>query len=198
MPFGPPQGRHDIIVIGASAGGVEALKELFRGLPAGFRASLFVVLHITPLLPSHLPEILNTANRIPAHHVGEEESIRPGIAYVAPNDRHLILEDSKVLVTTAPKENLHRPAIDPLFRTAAAAYGPRVVGVVLTGSRDDGTAGLWEIKRRGGLTVVQSPEDAIHPQMPQSALANVQVDYCVPVRDIPALLVSICNCEAAL
>jgi two-component system chemotaxis response regulator CheB len=107
-----------------------------------------------------------------------------------------VVDDTKVLLTTAPKENRQRPAIDPLFRSAALAYGPRVIGVVLTGTLDDGTAGLWEIKRRGGIAVVQSPEDAAYPQMPRNAIQSVAVDYIVPLREMPGLLISLCKCEA--
>src|ERR671916_91194 len=131
---------HDIIVIGASAGGMEALQTVVRGLPAGLPAAVFVA---TP-------------------------------------DRHLLLEDGRMRLTRGPKENHFRPAVDPLFRSAAATYGPRVIGVVLSGALDDGTAGLWAIKDRGGLAVIQDPDDALYPSMPSSALEHIDVDHRRP------------------
>src|SRR5215469_1351569 len=188
--------RHDVIVVGTSAGGVEALQKLFRDLGSDLDAALFVVLHTSPIMTSHMAEILNKQGGLPACYPAEEEDIEWGKIYVAPSNRHLMLEDSKVFVTTAPKENRQRPAINPLFRSAALAYGPRVIGVVLTGMLDDGAAGLWEIKRRGGIAVVQSPDDAAYPQMPRSALESVAVDYIVPLGEMADLLISLCKCEA--
>lgn len=185
----------NIIVIGASAGGVEALRALFHDLPPDLHAAILVVLHVNPFSTSHLPDILNTAGRLRAHHPAGDEKIECGSVYIAPPNRHMVVEDSTVELTTAPKENRTRPAINPLFRSAAQAYGPRVIGVVLTGSLDDGSAGLWEIKKRGGIAVVQSPEDAIHPQMPQEAINNVAVDYQVPLAKMADLLTSLCKSE---
>lgn len=190
--------KRDVIVIGASAGGVEALMRLFQELPTGMAAALFVVLHTAPTGQSRLPQILNRQGPLPAHFAEDQERVNFGEIYVAPSNRHLMLEHRKVLVTSAPKENRNRPAINPLFRTAAEAYGPRVIGVILTGLLDDGTAGLWEIKRRGGITVVQSPEDAAYPEMPQNAIANVEVDHVVALHDMADLLISLCQCEADL
>src|SRR2546426_3652688 len=135
----------DIVVIGASAGGVTALKELVRGLPSGMRASFFVVLHFPPFQRSHLPEILSRAGAFPAIHPGNGDSIQPGRIYIAPPDRHLLVRDGRIELWRGPKENYVRPAVNPLFRTAAEAYGPRVIGVILSGMLDDGTAGLIEI-----------------------------------------------------
>ena len=188
--------KRDIIVIGASAGGVEALVKLFRGLPRGLTAAMFVVLHTNPNGRTRLADVLSRQTRLPAHFAQDQEKVGFGKIYVAPSNRHLMLEDRKVLVTMAPKENRNRPAINPLFRTAAEAYGPRVIGVVLTGMLDDGTAGLWEIKRRGGIAVVQAPGDAAYPQMPTNAIANVDVDHVVPIDEMSNLLVSLCQCEA--
>lgn len=185
-----------MIVIGASAGGVEALVALFQGLPNGLAAALFVVLHTAPNGQSRLPQVLNLRGQLPAHFARDQEKVNLGEIYVAPSNRHLMLEDRKVLVTTAPKENRNRPAINPLFRTAAETYGPRVIGVILTGLLDDGAAGLWEIKRRGGIAIVQSPEDAAFPEMPQNAIANVEVDHVVALHDMADLLISLCQCEA--
>jgi two-component system chemotaxis response regulator CheB len=178
----------DIIVVGASAGGVEALATLARGLPADFPAAMFVVLHVPPHGTSVLPKIISRAGRLPATHAWDGESIRPGRIYVAPPDRHLLLKLGHVRVVRGPTENSHRPAIDPLFRTAARCFGRRVIGVVLSGLLDDGTAGLLAIKERGGIAVVQHPDDALFPSMPRSALDNVDVDHAVPIAELAALL----------
>ncbi|HYH83317.1 MAG TPA: chemotaxis protein CheB [Longimicrobium sp.] len=180
--------RH-IIVIGASAGGVEALRQIAAELPAGFPASIFAVVHFPPHSTSNLPGILSRAGPLPAVHPGNGDEIRPGTIYLAPPDRHLLVERGRVVVVQGPRENGHRPAADPLFRSAAGAYGRAVVGVVLTGNLDDGTAGLASVRRRGGAAVVQDPADAAHPGMPSSALAEVRVDHCVPLAEIAALLV---------
>jgi two-component system, chemotaxis family, protein-glutamate methylesterase/glutaminase len=179
---------HDIIVIGASAGGVEALTKLVRTLPRNLPAALFVVLHIPADSPSLLPQILTHAGALPASHPTDGAAITPGQIYVAPADHHLVVERGHVRVVRGPKENRHRPAIDPLFRSAAKAYRQRVVGVILSGVLDDGTAGLLAIKRCGGVSVVQTPQEALYPQMPQSALENVQIDYCLPAEKMGPLL----------
>lgn len=179
---------HDIIVIGGSAGGVEALRELMRGLPPDLPAAVFAVLHVTPAAPSALPEILSRNSALPARHAVDGEAIEYGRVYVAPPDHHLLVESERVRVVRGPKENRVRPAADPLFRSAAKFYGPRVVGVVLTGALDDGTAGLAAIKRRGGVAVVQDPEEALYSGMPRSALENVAVDHCLPLAGIAPLL----------
>ena len=178
----------DIIVIGASAGGVEALKQLVHGLPADLPAAVFVVLHVPPHGPSVLPRILTRAGRLPAAHPADGQPIRPGTITVAPPDYHLLVKPGHVRLTRGPRENGHRPAADALFRTAARSYGGRVVGVVLSGVLDDGTAGLAAVKRAGGLAVVQHPDDALYAGMPQSAIDNVAVDYTLPVADLAALL----------
>ena len=184
---------HDIIVIGASAGGVEALTTLVQGLPADLAASLFVVLHVPQDSPSLLPTILNRHSLLPVQHPKDGDRIKPGQIYIAPPDRHLLVERGFVRVVHGPKENRHRPAVDPLFRTAARAYGPRVIGVILTGALDDGTAGLLAVKRRGGLAVVQSLDDALYIGMPRSAMQNVEVDYSLPVAQISDLLARLVN-----
>lgn len=180
--------NRNIIVIGCSVGGVEALQKLVAGLPGNFPAAIFVVLHLSPQSTSVLPQILSRAGTLPALHPRDNEPIRPGHIYIAPPDNHLILEDGRVRVTHGPKENRHRPAVDPLFRSAAQWYGQRVIGVVLTGSLDDGTAGLLAIKKRGGVAIVQDPEDALARGMPESALEIVSVDHVATVEQIPALL----------
>lgn len=178
----------DIIVVGASAGGMEALRTLVAGLPPDLPAALFVVWHMPAYGLGVLPDVLARAGPLSATHARDGEPIEPGRIYVAPLDRHLVLEPGRIRLTRGPKENQFRPAIDPLFRSAAAAYGSRVIGVVLTGLLDDGTAGLWAIKDRGGLAVVQEPDDALFPSMPLSALEHVAVDHRRPVADLGALL----------
>lgn len=173
---GATEAHHNIIVIGTSSGGVDALMQLAQGLPRNLPAAVFVVLHLSPQGPSNLPKILNRAGPVPAHHPSDGEPIMPGIIYVAPPDRHLMVERGRVRVVHGPRENRHRPAVDPLFRSAALAYGAQVIGVVLTGALDDGTAGLQAIKQRGGIAVVQDPDDAFTPGIPASALEFVKVD----------------------
>lgn len=182
------QRTHDIIVIGASAGGVEALKELVGGFPPDLAASVFVALHIAPTSPGILPDILSRCGPLPAVHPKNGEAIQPGRIYVAPPDHHLTLEPGHIWVTRGPRVNGHRPAVDPLFRAAARAYGPRVVGVVLTGSLDCGTAGLMSIKARGGVAVVQDPNEAMASDMPRNAIAHVKVDHILPLSKISSLI----------
>jgi two-component system, chemotaxis family, protein-glutamate methylesterase/glutaminase len=179
---------HDIVVVGASAGGVEALSQLVRGLPPEIPAAIFVVLHTPPSGTSVLPRILSRAGRLPAAHARNGEPIETGRIYVAPPDHHLLLQRGFVRLARGPRENSNRPAVDPLFRTAARAYGGRVVGVVLSGTLDDGTAGLIAIKRRGGVAVVQDPNDALFSGMPHSAIDNVEVDHVVPIAFMADLL----------
>jgi two-component system chemotaxis response regulator CheB len=180
--------KKDIIVIGASAGGMAALEQLVAGLPRELPASVFIVWHLAPGVKSVLPIVLTRAGPLPACNPEDGDPIEPGRIYVGPNDHHMLLEDGYIRVARGPKENRFRPAIDPLFRSAAYIYGPRVIGVVLSGALDDGTAGLWAIKLRGGTAVVQDPADALHRSMPLSALDNVEVDYKLPVAQIGALL----------
>jgi two-component system chemotaxis response regulator CheB len=194
-PFGCP--GHDIVAIGASAGGVEALSRLVNDLPAELPAALFVVLHVASGAPSNLPAILNRARRLPAAHAADNEGIRTGRIYVAPPDRHLVLADGHVRITMSPRENGHRPAVDPLFRSAARIYGQRVIGVVLSGYLDDGTMGLRLVKERGGIAVVQDPHDATAPDMPRNALEHVVVDHCVALDELGPLLVRLVD-EAAV
>lgn len=179
---------HDIIAVGASAGGLKALREIVSGLPAGLPAAVFVVQHVAPNAATLLPHALGRGGLLHSAHAIDGETIRPGRIYVAPPDHHLIVGRGVVQLSRGPHENRFRPSIDVLFRSAARAYGPRVVGVVLTGFLDDGTVGLQAIKRRGGITVVQDPLDAEYPGMPRSALQYVQIDHCLPLADIAGLL----------
>ena len=186
-------GGHDIVVIGASAGGVEALQRLAAGLPADYKGSIFVVVHISPEARSEFDRIVSRAGPLPAIHAVDGQAFEPGHIYIAPPDHHLLVEHDHLRVVRGPRENRHRPAIDPLFRSAAWAYGPRVVGVVLTGNLDDGTAGLWAIKSCGGTTIVQEPEDAEHPQMPINALMHNRIDHRLPLERIAGALVRLLN-----
>lgn len=179
----------DIIVIGASAGGIDALRTIAIGLPKDFPASVFVVLHVAPESPGILSEILDRAGALPATNAADGERIEPGRIYVAPPDRHLVIEPNRVRLTRGPKENRFRPSIDPLFRSAAQVYGPRVIGVILTGNLDDGAAGLWAVKQLGGTSVVQDPQEAFAPSMPRSAMRYARVDHCLPLSEIAPLLV---------
>jgi two-component system chemotaxis response regulator CheB len=181
-------GGRDIVVIGGSAGGIEAVTEVVRGLPANFPAAVFVVVHFPGSISSTLPRILSRAGPLPARHARDGEPIESGRIYVGPPDCHLLLTDGHTRLTKGPKENGHRPAIDPLFRTAAHGYGPRVVGVVLSGNLNDGTAGLLTIKRREGIAIVQSLETALYQGMPRSAIDHVAVDHVLSPSEIPLLL----------
>ncbi len=180
--------NRDIVVIGASAGGIPALTTLVAGLPRDFPASLLVVVHIPPYAKSRLPEILSRAGPLPATHVQQGEAIEPGHIYVAPPDRHLLVRNGWMELSRGPRENHSRPAIDPLFRTAARTYGPQVIGIVLSGALYDGSMGLLAIKTRGGIAVVQDPREAIVDSMPRRALERAQVEHILPVAEMAPVL----------
>jgi two-component system chemotaxis response regulator CheB len=186
--FSTYQRQRDVVVIGASAGGVTALLELVKALPADFSAPIFIVQHVAADSPSILPQLLMAVSALPAKHAENGELAQPGVIYVAPPNHHLLLEGKQVLVTRGPKENRFRPSIDALFRSAAYAYGPRVIGVVLTGYLDDGTSGLWSVQQMGGVTIVQDPQEAQFPAMPANALEAVAVDYIVSLASLAPLL----------
>lgn len=179
----------NIVVIGTSAGGLEALDVLIGQLPRGLPASLFIVQHMAAgntgeVLLSHL-ERHGTFRCTLAR---DRERFEPGRIYIAPPGHHLLVKKRSLIITQGARENRYRPAIDPLFRSAAVAHGSHVIGVVLTGMLDDGTAGLTAIKRCGGITVVQDPKDAAYPEMPENADQNVDVDHCVPLAEMGTLL----------
>jgi two-component system, chemotaxis family, protein-glutamate methylesterase/glutaminase len=182
------QPTHDIVVIGTSSGGVRALQKLAAALPAGCPAAIFVVMHISPEASSELSGILSRAGPLPALQAEDGMAIEPGRILTAPPDQHLLLDRGRVRVVHGPRENRHRPALDPTFRSAAWAYGPRVVGIVLTGNLDDGTAGLWAIKSCGGTTVVQEPAEAEYPEMPSNALMHNRIDHRLPLEEIGRLI----------
>ena len=185
-----------IIVIGAAAGGGQALMQLTAALPADFPLPVLVVLHVGPH-PSLLPTLLSRTCRLPVSHAVHGEAIESGHIYVAPPDHHLLVEDGRTVLTRGPKEHHTRPAVDPLFRSAALAYGRGAIGVVLTGQFDDGTSGLQAIKRAGGTTVVQDPDEAFVSSMPESALRHAEIDHCVSLALMPALFASLASQEMA-
>jgi len=183
--------QRNIVVVGASAGAFDAIKQLVAGLPADFSAAVLLVRHMAPEGPGLLPEILSAAGPLPAIQAVDGDALRPGYIYVASPDRHLLVERECVRVTRGPKENRFRPSVDALFRSAAYAFGPRAIGVVLSGYLDDGAAGLWAVKDRGGIAIVQDPAEARYPSMPKHALEAVAVDYVVEIRAMIDLLVSL-------
>ena len=184
---------HHLVVVGASAGGVEALRLLVAGLPEDFPAAVLVVLHLPTLGTSVLPEILDRSGKLSAKQAEDREQIEGGRIYVAPTGHHLKVYGNRLYLDPGPKVNGHRPAVDPLFQTAAHAHGEGVVGVVLSGVLDDGTLGLGAVKRHGGMTVVQDPKDALYPGMPEAALEHVDADLVLAATDIgPALAASAC------
>jgi len=180
--------NRDLIVIGASAGGIEALQQVCGALPSNLNAAVIVVLHSSPNSGGLLPKLLTRVGRIPAVHPKNGEPIQKGMIYVAPPDYHLIVEPGLCRIIHGPRENHSRPAIDPTFRSAAVNYGRRVIGVVLTGLLDDGTSGLMVIRAHGGAAVVQHPRSAMFPAMPESALERVPDAYIASLDEIPALL----------
>jgi two-component system chemotaxis response regulator CheB len=180
--------RRDLIVIGASAGGVTALEKLVGTLPSQFAAAVLIVLHLSTAYESRLAKILGRKTLLPVHTGKDGDVIKPGSVYVAPSGRHLMLAGNEIKLEDGPRVNWHKPSVDVLFLSAAEEYGPRVIGVVLTGGQNCGTAGLIAIKRHGGISIVQDPDDAEHPQMPRSAIREADVDYCLPLEKIGPLL----------
>jgi two-component system, chemotaxis family, protein-glutamate methylesterase/glutaminase len=174
----------NIIVIGGSAGGIEALRTIVRGLKPDLQAAVFVVIHVPASFPSALPQVLSAAGPLPASHAKDGIAFQPSRIYVAPPDRHLHLEDGRMRVVRGPRENRHRPAIDVLFRTAGRAYKKRVLGVLLSGLLDDGSAGLSVIKATGGMSIVQDPGDAAFSDMPRNAINGTKPNFILPASQI--------------
>jgi len=187
----------DVIVIGGSAGALEALTPIVSGLPKHLAAAVFVVLHSSPGRESKLANILSRLGRLSATLATDKQLIESGKIYVAPPDRHMMVENRHLTIVHGPKENRSRPAIDPLFRSAAVNYGSRVIGVLLSGSLDDGTAGLSAIKKGGGITIVQDPAEALYPAMPQSAIDNTSIDHVLTATEIAPLLRTLTQQEIA-
>lgn len=182
-----------VVVVGASAGGVEALKVLIGLLPRDFAAPVIVVLHLAEGGPSVLPQILDRVGDMPAEPARDGETVRPGTVYVAPPGHHLELDGETLRLTSAPRQDHHRPSVDRLFLTAAETLADRVVGVVLTGALSDGTAGLAAIHEHGGTALVQDPATAAYPDMPSHALVAVPTARSLPLDELAAALVALCG-----
>jgi two-component system, chemotaxis family, protein-glutamate methylesterase/glutaminase len=177
-----------LIAIGASAGGVEALTRLVAELPADLPAAVVVVLHVSPDHPSRLAHILAKAGLLPAMEARDGDLLQPGRILVAAPGHHLVVQDGRARLLDAAPVNRVRPAIDPLLQSGAREYGPRLVAVILTGTLHDGSAGLIAVRQVGGVAVVQDPNDAEYPEMPQSALDAAGADHCVPLKEMASLL----------
>jgi len=181
----------DIVVIGASMGGLEALKNIVPSLPEDLPAAIFIVLHTSEDSPGVLPDLLNRISNLPVLYAANNMAVRPGRIYIARPGQHLSLEKDVMKLSAGPKENRHRPAIDVLFRSAAASYGEQVIGVVLSGNLDDGSAGLRDIKLRGGMCIVQDPERALAASMPVNAIEAAQPEFVLPVEQIADKIVTL-------
>jgi len=183
-----PEQSPRVILIGASSGGTEALDEVVAGLPSELRAAVFIVRHVPGDSVNYLPQLLQGRSGLPVRLAADHDRIEAGTIYIAPSDRHLLIDADQMYLGRGPRENRARPAVDPLFRSGALAHGPRAIGVVLSGLLDDGSAGLIAIKRSGGIAIVQDPDDALCPDMPHNALRHVEADHCLPAAEIgPAL-----------
>jgi len=180
--------NRDILAIGTSAGGVDALLRLAGGLPADLPASVLVTIHLSRHFVSALDQVLSDAGPLPARFAKDGEPLRKRQIYLAPPDRHLLVEDEHLRLGSGPRENNSRPSIDAMLRSAAVCCGGRTVGVVLTGTLGDGASGLWAVRQCGGLTVVQDPHDAAFAEMPQTALEKARPDHVVSLDDMPRLL----------
>ena len=183
--------ERDIIVIGGSAGAFEPVRTIIGGLPSSFPGSVLIVIHMMPDFPSLLEEHLSPHSRLPVTQAADKEPIRRGHIYIARPDYHLTVETGRMRVLRGPRENRHRPAIDPLFRTAARVYGPRVIGVILSGNHDDGSMGLYGVQQRGGIAIVQDPAEAGWSEMPRRALSYATPHYVSKVRDIASNLIDL-------
>lgn len=187
----PLQADWRLIVIGASAGGVEAMRAVLAQLPADLPAALVAILHLAPTMRSELPQILARTSSMPTAFVQDGEPLEPGRLYVAPPDRHVLVQGDGLCLSDGPRINLARPAIDPTFRSAAVAFGSRVIGVVLSGYLDDGADGLRAIKRCGGVAIVQDPDDAAYPDMPRNAMMLTTPDHRLPLAQMGTILTAL-------
>lgn len=191
-----PVATRRIVVIGGSSGGIEVVRTIAAGLPSDFPAPVCVVLHISPQSPGTLDAILSRAGPLPAVTAISGTRLQPSCIYVAPPDHHLLIEPGSLKLSKGPRENRFRPAVDPLFRSAAQVYGAGAIGVIVTGNLDDGTAGLWTIKQLAGISIAQDPGEALFPSMPASAIQHVDIDYVVHAREIAPLLVRLLDAPA--
>lgn len=189
--------NRDVIVIGGSAGSIEAIKQIVRSFPSDLPASVFVVIHLWPRTRSYLSDILQRSTSMLVVQASEGAPVRSGTIYITPPDRHLILSQDHIHLSRGPKEGLQRPSINVTFRSAAAAYSSRLIGVLLSGMLDDGAAGIWEIARRGGITMVQDPAEAPFPSMPLNALNDAVVHHTLRVPDIGPTLIQLIGEEIA-
>jgi two-component system chemotaxis response regulator CheB len=183
--------NYDIIAIGASMGGFQALKQIISELPKDFKTAVLIVLHIPAEHESFLADIFGRKSKVPVHPAVNGDVIKAGHVYIAVPDYHLKVEKNHIVLDHGPKHNFHRPSVDTLFTSVALSYGTRAIGVILTGALDDGTAGMMDIKRHGGMCIVQDPKDAAYPSMPASVLETVEIDHCVPLKKMSKLLISI-------
>jgi two-component system, chemotaxis family, protein-glutamate methylesterase/glutaminase len=181
----------NVVVVGASAGGVDAVRKLISLLPVDLPAAVFVTLHLEERSQLFLPDILGQPNGLPVVHPWEETLILDGHVYVAPPDHHLIVTPHTTRLSHGPKENLRRPCINTTFRSAVDSHAERVIGVLLSGLLDDGVSGLWEVQQRGGVTIVQDPEEAVFKSMPENAIRAVRVQHILPIAEIASLIASI-------
>lgn len=189
--------KRNIVVIGASAGGFDVIKKIVSALPEKLDAVILIVWHLSPDVRGILPHVLSQVGKLPAMNGIDYEPLQPGHIYVAPPDHHLLIEGDHTRISRGPKENRFRPAIDPLFRSAAFHYGRRVIGIILSGGLDDGSAGLWTIKEHGGTSIVQDPLEAEVRSMPQNAIELAGADYVVSASEIGPLIVRLINEEVS-
>jgi two-component system chemotaxis response regulator CheB len=190
------QGRIDAIAIGTSAGGVEALSILLPALPAGLRASVFIVLHLSRERPSLLAEIFSPKCALKVKEAEDKMRVEPGTVYFAPPDYHLLIDEGPQLALSIDElVHFSRPSIDVLFESAADIYGERLMGIILTGANDDGAAGLASIHRSGGVTIVQEPDSAQVPLMALAALRRTAADFVLPLKGIAGLLQALASTE---
>jgi two-component system, chemotaxis family, protein-glutamate methylesterase/glutaminase len=190
--------RRNVIVMGASAGGVMALRELFAKLPSDLEAAIAVVLHRSPVVQTALASVLAWRSSLPVVEAADAMPFQAGNIYVAPRDQHLRIDGTTLRLSRGPKEQYTRPAIDPLFRSAAAAYAGRVAGVLLSGTGEDGVAGLIAITAAGGITLVQDPLEAAYPQMPRSAITNDRVQAALPLAEMAEVLILLARGESVV
>ncbi len=178
----------DVIAVGASAGGIEALTALLAPLPAKLPAAILIVIHRSPFFEGNLPAVLGRRTAMPVAEPHRGESLVRGRVYVAPRDQHLVVDDGRLTVHRGPKQHHTRPAVDPLFESVAASHANRAVGVLLSGGGDDGVHGLLRIKAAGGVSLVQDPREALHPSMPRSAILYDHVDAVLPLAEMAATI----------